>query len=75
MEEKEIFFVSEEARKFHEEYHNCQTEEEVQALIEKQNKLNESRENNEIPHLDMTLEEFKEKYGLISHEDVWKGFL
>ena len=75
MEDKSLELLTEAERRFFDEYHRCQNEEEIQVLIERENRLNESRENKEIPHLDMTLEELKEKYGLISHEDVWKGFL
>lgn len=44
-------------------------------LEKKWSKLNESQENNVIPHYDMTLEELDKKYGLVSHEEVWKNVL
>ncbi|MGM9745555.1 MAG: hypothetical protein ACI30H_01140 [Paludibacteraceae bacterium] len=60
--DKSFELMTEEQRKFHEEFHNCKTYEEVEALMEREQKLNESRKNNDIPHLDMTLEEFRKKY-------------
>lgn len=75
MKDKSWELMTEEEIAFFEAFHNCKTDEEVLELMEREKKLNESRENNEIPHLDMTLEEFIEKYGLILHEEVWKDFL
>ncbi|MGN0993018.1 MAG: hypothetical protein ACI4PE_03770 [Bacilli bacterium] len=71
--DKSFELMTEEDIAFFEAFHNCKTDEEIDALIEQERKLNESRKNNDIPHLDMTLDEIKEKYGLISHEDVWKS--
>lgn len=75
MRDKSWELMTEEEIAFFEAFHNCKTDEEVLELMEREQKLNESRENNEIPHLDMNLEEFTEKYGLILHEEVWKDFL
>ena len=63
--------MTEEGLKLYEEFTRCQTMEEIDELEKRWNKLNESREN-KIPHYDMTLEEFDEKYKLKSHEEVWK---
>lgn len=75
MRDKSWELMTEEEIAFFEAFHNCKTDEEVLELMKREQKLNESRENNEIPHLDMTLEEFIEKYRLILREEVWKDFL
>ena len=71
---RDITFVTEEARKFHEEFKKCKTDEEVLELMEREKKLNESRENNEIPHLDTTLDEFCAKYNCTKLEDIMKKY-
>ena len=71
---RDITFVTEEARKFQEEFKKCKTDEEVLELMEREKKLNESRENNEIPHLDMTLDEFCAKYNCTKLEDIMKKY-
>ena len=75
MEDKSLELLTEEERKLHEEFTQCQNIQEIEELEKKWNKLNESRENIIIPNYDMTLEEFCRKYGLVSHEEVWKGFI
>ena len=70
MEDKSLELLTEEGRKFYEEFTQCQSMEEIEELEKRWNKLNESRENNEIPHLDMTLEEFDAKYKLATLEDI-----
>lgn len=75
MEDKSLELLTEDGRKLYEEFKACQNMDEIYALMEKQNKLNESCENNDIPHYDMTLEELCKKYNLVSHEEVWKGFI
>ena len=49
--------------------------EEICELENKWSKLNESRENNKLPHYNMTLDEFDKKFKLLSHEEVWKRVL
>ena len=68
--ESTLDLMTEEQRKFHEEFTQCQNWEELEALFEREEKLKESRKNDEIPHLDMTLEEFRAKYHTVSYEDV-----
>ena len=68
--ENTLGFLTEGQRKLHEEFTQCQNWEELEALYEKVKKQNESGENNEIPHLDMTLEEFRTKLHTVSYEDV-----
>ena len=72
MEDKILELLTEEERKLHDEFTRCETMEEIEELEKKWNKLNESQENKAIPHYDMTLEELDKKYGLVSHEEVWK---
>ncbi len=75
MEDKSLELLTEEGRRFYDEFTRCETMEEIEELGKKWSKLNESQENNVIPHYDMTLEELDEKYGLVSHEEVWKNVL
>lgn len=70
MEDKSLELLTEEERKLHEEFTQCQNWGEVQEFLKKVKRLNESRENNEIPRLDMTLEEFRKKYHTVSYEEV-----
>lgn len=72
MEDKMLELLSEEGRKFHEEFTRCQTMEEIDELKERWDRLNESRNDKTSPHYDMTLEEFDKKYNLSSHEEVWE---
>jgi len=74
MEDKSLELLTENERKLHEEFTQCQNMQEIEELEKRWNKLNESRNNN-IPNYDMTLEEFCRKYGLVTHEEVWNGFL
>ena len=75
MKDKSLELMTEEQLKFHEEFTRCQNMEEIYELKKRWEKLNESRENNTIPHYDMTLEEFDKKYKLKSHEEVWGDVL
>lgn len=59
--ESTLDLLTEEQRKLHEEFTQCQNWDEVEAFLKKVEKLNESRENNEIPRVDMTAEEFCKK--------------
>ena len=70
MRDELLELMTEEQRKLHEEFTQCQNWDELEALYKKMERLNESRENNEIPHLDMTLEEFRAKFHTVSYEDV-----
>jgi len=70
MEDKSLELLTEEGRKLHEEFTQCQSMEEIEELKKRWDKLNESRENNETPRVDMTAEEFCKKYGLVSLEEI-----
>ena len=74
MEDKSFELLSENGRRLLEEYRLCQNEKEIQSLIEKQKKLNESRGPQEIPNFDMTLEEFCEKYNCTKLDDIMKRY-
>ena len=74
MKDKSLELMTEEELKFHEEFTRCQNMEEIYELEKRWAKLNESRENNTIPHYDMTLDELCEKYNLVLLEDVMKKY-
>lgn len=74
MEDENVYFVSEEARKFHEEFLRCETIEEIMELAKREQKRNETRCNLDIPHLDMTYEEFLEKYNCVDSEEIRKKY-
>lgn len=75
MEDKSLELLTEEQRKLHDEFNRCETWEEVQEFLKKVKKMNESQENNVIPHYNMTLEEFRAKYHTVPHEEVWKRYI
>ena len=72
MKDKSLELMTEDELKFHEEFTRCQNMEEIYELEKRWEKLNESRENNRIPHYDMTLEEFRAKYHTTSYEEMKK---
>ena len=69
MEDKSLELLTPEQRKLHEEFVNCKTQEDVDRVIEKTRILSESLSEPET-YLDMTLEEFDNKYHLAKYEDV-----
>ena len=74
MRDKSWELMTEEGLKLLEEFRNCKTDEDVLELMEREKKLNESRENNEIPHIDITLDEFCAKYNCTKLEDIMKKY-
>ena len=70
MEDEYLDLFTETHRKLHEEFTQCQNWEEVEVFLRKVEKLNESQENIEIPYYDMTVEEYCNKYGLVSLEEI-----
>lgn len=70
MEDKTLELMTEGQRKLHEEFTQCQNWDELEALYKKMEKLNESCNDNGIPRVDMTAEEFCKKYGLVSIEEI-----
>lgn len=74
MEDKSLELLTEEERKLHDEFVQCQNEEELQEFLKKEEALNESQENQEIPHLDMTYEEFLKQYHCVDSEELMKKY-
>ncbi len=72
MESKSLELLTEEQRKLHDEFTRCQNWEEVQEFLKKVEKLNESQENNVIPHYDMTWDEYCKKYNITPIEEIEK---
>ena len=70
MADKILEILTEEERKLHEEFVNCKDWEEVEEFLKKVENLDESKENDEIPYYDMTIEEFCKKYNLVSLEEI-----
>lgn len=70
MKDKSLELLTEEERRFYNEFTQCRTMEEIDELKKKWEKLNESHKNNEITHYDMTVEEFCKKYDLVSLEEI-----
>lgn len=58
MEDESLELMTEEQRKLHEKFTQCQNWEEAEIFLKKVEKLKESRENEDIPHYDMTYDEF-----------------
>ena len=74
MKDNFLELLTEEERELHEEFMNCETQEDIDAFFEKVEKYNESRKNNEIPYYDMTAEEYCKKYNLVTLEDAMKKY-
>ena len=72
MEDKSLELLTEEGRRFYDEFTRCQSIEEIDELERRRKKLEESRGEQPIPHYNMTLEEFDKKYQLASLEDIRK---
>ena len=70
MVDKILEILTEEERKLHEEFVNCKDRKEVEEFLKKVEKLDESKENDEIPYYDMTIEEYCKKYNLVSLEEI-----
>jgi len=74
MEDKSLDLLTEEQRKLHEEFTQCQNWEEVEIFLKKVEKLKGSRENEDIPHYDMTYDEFLSKYQCVDAEEMRKKY-
>lgn len=70
MEDKSLELLTEEERRFHEEFTSCQNMDEIEELEKRLKSLNESRADVEFSHFDMTADEFCKKYGLVSIEEI-----
>ena len=75
MKDNFLELLTEEDRKFYEEFMQCKNMEEICLFEKKWNAINESRKNHTLPNYDMTLEGMDKKYKLFSHEEVWKKML
>lgn len=69
MKDKSLELLTEEERRFYNEFTQCRTMEEIDELEKKWEKLNESHKNNEITHYYMIVEEFK-KDDLVSLKEI-----
>lgn len=69
MKDKSFELMTEEGRKFHEEFTRCQSMEEIDELEKRWEKRLKSQP---IPHYDMTLKEFRAKYHTTSYEEMKK---
>lgn len=70
MKDKSLELLTEEERRFYNEFTQCRTTEEIDELGKKWEKLNESHKNNKITHYDVIAEEFCKKYDLVSLEEI-----
>ena len=78
MEDKSLELLTEEERQFLDEFTRCQSIAEIDELAKRREEYKKARGNTEIPHYNMTLEEFDKKYQLASFEDIkrkmgWNG--
>ena len=71
MKDKSLELFTPEQLKLHEEFMLCETEEDLEKWDQKAKLLNEAA-GNQIPHLNMTLKEFDEKYRLVTYEEIKK---
>ena len=71
MEDKSLELLTPEQRKLHEEFEKCRTEEDFQRWDQKAKLLNESQ-TNQRTRLDMTYEEFCQKYNVTPYEEMEK---
>lgn len=70
MEDKSLQLLTEEQLEVHRRLEQCTTIEELREIEEELNLLNENVELSQEEDIDMSIEEFKEKYGLINIKDL-----
>lgn len=70
MEDKSLQLLTDEQLKVHRRLEQCTTIEELREIEEELNLLNEKVEPFQEEDIDMSIEEFKEKYGLINIKDL-----
>ena len=72
MADKILEILTEEERKLHEEFVNCKDWAEVEEFLKKVENLDKSKEDDEIPYYDMTIEEYRKKFHTTSYEEMKK---
>lgn len=70
MEEEALSFLTAEELEYHKKFEQCSTIEELQKLADETNLLYENNTHIQYREIDMTIEEFKEKYGLVDINDL-----
>lgn len=70
MEDKSLQLLTEEQLEVHRRLEQCTTIEELRKIEEELNLLNENVEPFQEEDIDMSIEEFKEKYDLIDIRDL-----
>lgn len=70
MEDKSLQLLTEEELEFHRRFEQCTTIEELRQLEEEMNRFYENSEPIQEEDIDMSIEEFKEKYDLIDIKDL-----
>ena len=70
MEEEALSFLTAEELEYDKRFKQCSTIEELQKLADETNLLYENNTQIQYRKIDMTIEEFKEKYGLVDINDL-----
>ena len=70
MEDKSLLLLTEEQLEYHRRFEQCTTIEELRQLEEEMNFWYKNEEPLQEEDIDMSIEEFKEKYGLIDIKDL-----
>ena len=68
--EEALSFLTAEELEYHKRFEQCSTIEELQKLADETNLLSENGTQIQYREIDMTIEEFKEKYGLVGINDL-----
>ena len=66
MEDKSLLLLTEEQLEYHRRFEQCTTIEELRQLEEEMNLRYKNEEPLQEEDIDMSIEEFKEKYGLLT---------
>ena len=70
MEEEALSFSTAEELEYDKRFKQCSTIEELQKLADETNLLYENNSQIQYRKIDMTIDEFKEKYGLVDINDL-----
>ena len=68
--EEALSFLTAEELEYHKKFEQCSTIEELQKLADETNLLYENNTQIQYREIDMTIDEFKEKYGLVDINDL-----